>query len=122
MNGYGFAGGHKLASLARIPLAHEGNVIARVQSMRTRNGCVPEPLSFEASIQYLRNVERVRKHRVTVPAPRNSQCRPAPPPHREGESCAVAAQAGSPLPFGSSCDREHEHSAGRQSFNDEAEQ
>jgi hypothetical protein len=52
------------------PLAHEAPVIARVQSMRTRGGVRAEPLSFEASITYLRNVERVRRHRVTVPAAR----------------------------------------------------
>lgn len=57
------------ARLAPIPQAHEQNIIARVQSMRTRNGRRAEPLSFEASVTYLRNVERVRKHGVTVPQP-----------------------------------------------------
>ena len=67
---YGFIGGHKIERLPHSPLPHEANIIARVQSMRTRNGVRAEPLSYEASVTYLRNVERVRKHRVTVPAPR----------------------------------------------------
>lgn len=99
--------------LARIPQAHEGAIIARVQSMRTRGGIRAEPLSFEASVTYLRSVERVRKHRVTVPQPINAglsrdSANPSLP--------ATARLAGSPLPSRISCDREHEHSAGRQSF------
>jgi hypothetical protein len=61
--------------LARIPQAHEGAIIARVQSMRTRGGHVPEPLSFAESQAYLRRVDRVRKRGVTVPQP---LCQPAP--------------------------------------------
>lgn len=67
---YGFIGGHKLDRLPPSPLPHEANIIARVQSMRTRGGKVAEPLSYEASVTYLRNVERVRRHSVHVPAPR----------------------------------------------------
>ena len=58
--------------LARIPQAHEGAIIARVQSMRTRGGVRAEPLSYEDSVIYLRNVDRVRKHGVTVPQPINA--------------------------------------------------
>lgn len=67
---YGFVGGHKAERIVASPLPHEATIIARVQSMRTRNGVRAEPLSYEASLTYLRNVERVRRHRVTVPAPR----------------------------------------------------
>ena len=67
MSGYGSSAWPK--RLAPIPQAHESAIIARVQSMRTRNGRRAEPLSFEASVTYLRNVERVRKHPVTVPQP-----------------------------------------------------
>jgi hypothetical protein len=67
---YGFIGGHKAERIVASPLPHEANIIARVQSMRTRNGVRAEPLSYEASVTYLRNVERVRRHRVTVPASR----------------------------------------------------
>ena len=70
---YGFIGGHKIERLTASPLPHEANVIARVQSMRTRNGARAEPLSYEDSIAYLRDAER--KHRVTVPQP---LCQPAP--------------------------------------------
>jgi hypothetical protein len=38
MSGYGFLGGHKLESLARIPLAHEATIIARCQSARSVHG------------------------------------------------------------------------------------
>lgn len=58
--------------LVRIPQAHEGAIIARVQSMRTRGGVRAEPLSYEASVTYLRNVDRLRKHPVTVPQPLNA--------------------------------------------------
>lgn len=81
--------------LARIPQAHEGAIIARVQSMRTRNGVRAEPLSYEASVTYLRNVERVRKRRVHVTVPRPLNARPhrdsatTPPP----EVAAVRAGA-----------------------------
>lgn len=67
---YGFIGGHKAERIIASPLPHEANIIARVQSMRSRGGKRAEPLSFEASLTYLRNVERVRTHRVTVPAAR----------------------------------------------------
>ena len=67
---YGFVGGHKAERIKASPLPHEANIIARVQSMRTRNGVRAEPLSYEASLTYLRNVERVRRHRVTVPTSR----------------------------------------------------
>ena len=80
--------------LARTPQAHEGTIIARVQSMRTRNGMRAEPLSYEASVTYLRNVDRVRKHGVTVPQPLNASLRSdsaQPLPH------ATAARAGANL-------------------------
>ena len=70
--------------LVPIPQAHEGAIIARVQSMRTRGGVRAEPLSYEASVTYLRNVDRVRKHSVTVPQPINAGLSPdsatTPPP------------------------------------------
>lgn len=67
---YGWMGGHKAERIVASPLPHEANIIARVQSMRTHAGKRAEPLSFEASQTYLRNVERVRRHNVHVPAPR----------------------------------------------------
>lgn len=72
---YGFLGGHKIERLTASPLPHEANIIARAQSDRTRNGVRAEPLSYEASLTYLRNVERVKRHSVTVPQP---LCQPAP--------------------------------------------
>lgn len=69
MNAYGFLGAHKLAALPRMPLAHESTIVARVQSMRTRNGKRAEPLSFAESQAYLRRVDRVRKRGVSVPQP-----------------------------------------------------
>jgi hypothetical protein len=79
--------------LARIPQAHEGAIIARVQSMRTRGGHVPEPLSFAESQAYLRRVDRVRKRGVTVPQPLNASPRrdsaTTPPPE------VAAVRAGS---------------------------
>lgn len=68
MNGYGFAGGRRLERLPHVPLAHEANIIARVQSLRTRNGVVAEPLDFEASTRWLAHY--THKARVTVPPPR----------------------------------------------------
>jgi len=66
---YGWLGGHKAERITASPLAHEGGVIARVQSLRTRGGRVPEPLSYSESVAYLRRVERVRKRPITVPQP-----------------------------------------------------
>ena len=43
--------------LAPIPQAHESAIIARVQSLRTRNGKRAEPLSFADSQAYLRRVD-----------------------------------------------------------------
>lgn len=68
MNGYGFAGGHKVTQLAHMPLAHEATIIARVQSMRTRGGVVAEPLDYETSTRWLYHFSH--KARVTVPPPR----------------------------------------------------
>ena len=58
--------------IAANSLGHEAVIIARVQSMRTRGGVRAEPLSYEASVTYLRNVDRMRKHGVTVPQPLNA--------------------------------------------------
>lgn len=86
---YGFVGGHKAERIVASPLPHEANIIARVQSMRTRNGARAEPLSYEDSIAYLRDAER--KHRVTVPQP---LCQPAPQ-QRTYSPPVAAARAGS---------------------------
>lgn len=91
---YGFIGGHKLERLPPSPLPHEAAIIARVQSMRTRNGVRAEPLSFEASKTYLRNVERVRRHRVTVPQP---LCQPAPQQRTTHPPVAVARAGSFPV-------------------------
>ena len=108
MIGYGFLGGHKLEPLARIPLAHESTIIARCQSARSVHGRAAEAWSYEESDAWLRNAARVKRHGVTVPQP---LCRSA----QENTSTPVeCAQAGSSLPSGVSCDREHEHTAGRQ--------
>lgn len=89
MTGYGFLGGHKLASLARIPLAHEATIIARCQSARSVHGRAAEAWSYEESAAWLRNAARVKRHGVTVPKP---LCRPA----QESTSTPVeCAQAGS---------------------------
>lgn len=85
MNAYGMAKWPD--RLARIPQAHEGAIIARVQSMRTRGGVRAEPLSYEASIIYLRNVDRMRKRGVTVSRPLNASLSrdsaTTPPPEME---------------------------------------
>lgn len=66
--GYGFMGGHTLGRLPPMPLAHEANVIARVQSLRTRNGVRAEPLDFATSTRWLAHF--THQARVTVPPPR----------------------------------------------------
>ena len=73
MTAYGYTRERARAlHITASPLAHEAAVIARVQSMRTRGGRVPEPLSFAESQAYLRRVDRVRKRGVTVPQPINA--------------------------------------------------
>lgn len=89
---YGWIGGHKAERLTASPLPHEANVIARVQSMRTRNGARAEPLSYEDSIAYLRDAER--KHRVTVPQP---LCQPAPQQRTTPPPVAVARAGSFPI-------------------------
>lgn len=73
MSGYGFLGGHKLESLARIPLAHEATIIARCQSARSVHGRAAEAWSYEESAAWLRNAARVKRHGVTVPQPLSEQ-------------------------------------------------
>lgn len=68
MIGYGLHGGHVIGRLPPMPLAHEVNVIARVQSLRTRGGVVAEPLDFATSARWLAHF--THKARVTVPPPR----------------------------------------------------
>lgn len=77
------------ARLARTPIAHEYGVIARVQSMRTSGGKVAEPLTYEASVAYLRDAARER--RITVPQPLNAGLRSD---SAQPSSLATAARAG----------------------------
>lgn len=65
---YGFLGGHKLERLAPSSLAHEASIIARAQSLRTRNGVVPEPLNYADSLRIVAQANKPK--RVTVPNPR----------------------------------------------------
>lgn len=86
MNAYGMA--KWPTRLARIPLPHESTIIARCQSMRTVHGRAAEPWSYSESVAYLNNVERVRKHRVTVPSPlcQSPPVRCSNPPPRASEA------------------------------------
>lgn len=116
MNGYGFLGGHKITPLPREPLPHVSTLRARLQSERTRNGVVPPlPSESEAIAHYMK---RPSRHRVTVPDPRNDQCRPASQTPQSSPP-VVAVRAGSNLPsVGGMSDPER--AGGRQSLNDEA--
>lgn len=109
MTGYGLAAWP--TRLAPIPQAHESAIIARVQSMRTRNGRVQEPLSYAASVTYLRNVERVRKHHVTTPQPLHAG--PVGAVHTSPER---AQTSGTHLPAGAQAANSQAARAGRQSF------
>ena len=67
------------------PLPHEAHVIARVQSLRTRNGRVAEPLDYEKSLRILARLNRPTH--VTVPADS------AVPPAADTGACAESLQA-----------------------------
>ena len=76
MSAYGFAG-HKIGSLAPVPLAHEANVIARCQSARSIHGYAAKPWSYAVSVAWLRNAERLKPQQREAKQPRLANfCRP----------------------------------------------
>lgn len=90
------------------PPAHEISIRARAQSLLTRDGKRPEVPDYETALRIIAAANRPK--RCTVPQP---LCRPA---QKNAPTPVECAQAGFPLPSGVSCDREHEHTAGRQSI------
>jgi len=88
-DGYGY---RRMGKLPPCPPADETNIIARAQSLLTRNGKVGPILPPDKALRVIRAAERGEKPRVTVPQPRADT--PVPLPASDSQSLpGCAAQA-----------------------------
>lgn len=89
-DGYGY---RRLSALPPCPHADETHIIARAQSLLTKNGKVGPILPPDKALSVIRAFER--KSRVTVPQPRADTPVPLPAASETG-ACPVVRQQASP--------------------------